>query len=100
MNLYIENIELVLSNLNKITLPEALFILKSSILGYEKLSKKIFIERIDEKTIGFNSLGECKVWVSTHYEKYSAARSIKVNENDIIWRIISVISNHRSTFLQ
>ena len=56
-----------LSDVTQLTLPEALYVVKESLLGFRTIYQYDGPLIIDEEMIGFNSNGKVKVWLNSNF---------------------------------
>ena len=60
--------ELTLGDVGRLTIQEAIYVLKESLKGYELLLRKAGKVEVSLKTVGLDRQGQCIVWLSEGLE--------------------------------
>jgi hypothetical protein len=97
-----ERIPVRLCNLNNLSLPQALVILKEALLGYQAIYEYGKRATVTDEMIGLTPVGKVKVWVNASFgdnkpQSYGVemrSRPVILSEADVIAQVIESVMQH------
>jgi hypothetical protein len=88
---FIEHMELAVREVQRLIIKECLYLARESAKGYAHLFSKFQRVSVNAESFGFNSQGQCIVWLQQDLSSSRPSFDALESETDVLSRIISTI---------